>query len=271
MSNIGGSIAGGLISGFFSQKESKRARKAAKQAAQIQPFTGGGLTVTTRGGGGGGILGAFGGRGFTVSPTAERRGLIGGLRDVFRGGAEQLRGLLPSIAPGFGRLSESRRQLFGQARERLGQRRERVVGNLAENLAQRRISGSSFGQALISREEAQIAQEGRELDTAEREAEAGSFLQELELTFQTIGKITQTAAADFQTAIADLNLQAEVALQLSSGVQAALSKNAEILANLAAESARGFGAFVGDIVSQIQGSNSTNAVATSPGGRGNRP
>lgn len=241
MASIGAAIGGAAVTSLLSRGDNEKAEKARRAAAAVKPFTGGGLTVTTDPGGG-----------FTLKSTEERRSLIGGLRDVFRTGAASLRGLLPSIKPGFGRLSESRRQLFGQARARLGERRQRIVGDLAENLSQRRISGSSFGQALIGREEAEIAREGRELDTAEREAEAGSFLQELELTMQTIGQITQQAAADFQAGIADLNLQAEVALQLSSGVQAALSKNAEILSNLAVQSAQGTGAFVGDLVSQIQ-------------------
>ena len=126
MSGIGASIVGGAITSFLGRGDRKAASKAIKAAGQITPFTGGGLQV------------AGGAGGFTVTPTAERRGLIGGLRDVFRGGAESLRGLLPSIKPGFGRLSESRRELFSQARTRLGERRERIVGDLSENLAQRR-------------------------------------------------------------------------------------------------------------------------------------
>ena len=180
---------------------------------------------------GGGLSGRFKGGRFQVTADANRQGLVGSLASTFPEQAARIARLREQVAPGFGALTRSR--LAG-----IGDTRRRVVGDLRENLARRRVLGSSFAQDALTRAESEFA---RQEDTVRAE----SFLAELDLTNQLIGQEFEARRGEFQTQLDDLNFQAEIASGLSGRATEQLGANARLKQQLAAQSSAGAGRFFG--------------------------
>lgn len=170
-------------------------------------------------------------KGGTVTSSPFRERMVGELASTFPKQADFLRGLRASVAPGMSDLRKSR--LAGLANDR-----SRTVGNLRDNLARRRVLGSSFAQDAIVRAEKEFGQERDRI-------EAESFLQELELSSALVNEEFAARRGEFQTQLDELNLQAEIATQLASGATAQLGANARLKAELDAQSAAGAGKFFG--------------------------
>lgn len=185
-------------------------------------FRGGGLTARTSG------------NDITIGSTPGRRKLVGNLQRTFAAQASQIRGLRGQVTPGFGRLTKARLAEVEKGRKR-------AVGNLSQNLQNRRIFGSSFGQASLAQAEREFAQE------SERAA-AESFLQELELNAQLLQQEFQARRGAFETALGELNLQAELASRLAATATSELGANARLQTQLQAQNASGFGSLFGTIL-----------------------
>src|SRR5690606_4802425 len=110
---------------------------------------------------------------------------------------------------------------------------------LRENLARRRVLGSSFGQDAISRAESEFAGQ-RERVAAE------SFLAELEATNNLINQEFAARRQSFQTGLDELNLQAEIATKIATQASDQLGANARLEAALLAKEAEGRGKFFGE-------------------------
>lgn len=178
----------------------------------------------------GGLHATFGEGGLSVSSDAGRKGIVGNLAATFPKKAAELAALRREVRPGFGRLTTSR--LSG-----IGDTRRRVVGDLKENLQRRRVLGSSFAQDTIARAEREFSREADRIRTE-------SFMQELGLSVDLVGKEFEARAGEFATLLSELNLQSEVALQLTAGAQAQVGANQRLQATLAADSLKGVGAFL---------------------------
>lgn len=196
---------------------------------------------------------------FQTAGTAPRQGLVDRLSGVFGDQAGQLEELLPMIAPGFSAFREA-------GLNEIEDRARRSIGNLRQNLADRRISGSSFGQNALAREEAEFAR-------AEADFTSKAFLQELDNTVRLISNITNARASEVETLLDELDFRAGIGLQLASGVQSELGAGARLKARLAFDSAQNAGAFFEPAVSGIGnavGDAVTNAFnSASSGGTGN--
>lgn len=271
-------------------------------------FTGGGLSATSDGMGG-----------YSVSPTADRLALVDriatqlglqanevaalragagpefeALRERLRTGVAALRaqnaadttGLLDRnaretaairdrIAPGMSELRRVRLQEIEDARNR-------AVGNLRENMQQRRVLGSSFGQDALARAELEFggAKEraaaestlaeieatraldreafntdaglmarrfgvDAELFNAAQSGDANLFLQKLEGMTGLINQEFTARRGQFQVALDDLNLQADIASKLAAGASTQLGAMARLEAELRAKEAAGEGKFFG--------------------------
>lgn len=158
---------------------------------------------------------------FDVTPTAERREAVAGIRDVTSEAAGDIADLRGRVRPGFGELTQARVQAIRN-------RRRRSVGNLRENLARRRVLGSSFGQDAISRAESEFAQR-------EAEARAKSFLQEFEATQNLLGREFELRRSGFQTLLDDLNFQSDLAARLAGAGGSSIAANARQQAELEAQ------------------------------------
>lgn len=196
-------------------------------AAPIQQFRPTGITA-------GGLTSSVSGDNLTITPSAERLGLVRNLAGGFTNEADALAGLRDRVTPGFSDLRTSRLQQIEDARKA-------AIGNLRENMARRRVLGSSFGQDALTRAELEF---GR----AKESTAAESFLQELDATNQLVQQEFQARRGAFEAGLNDLNLQADVATKLAAGASAQLGANARLEAELAAKEAAGKGKFFGENV-----------------------
>lgn len=155
-----------------------------------------------------------------VAPSQGRRNLVGQISSTFGNQAGELAGLRASVAPGMSDLRRARLQEIENARMA-------SIGNLRENLARRRVLGSSFGSDAITRAELEFGQ-------AKDKVAAESFLQELDLTHKLMAEEFDTRRKVFSTKLDELNLQADLATKLSSDATSVLTASAQLQSQLAA-------------------------------------
>lgn len=221
---VGAGVSFGLSKAFGGGSSSKNPT-APLQNFQPTGFRGGGFGTS------------FGQGGLTIAPTAERLGLVGGLRDTFGQLAGELGGQRARVAPG---ISELRASRLGEVENA----RTAAIGNLRENLARRRVLGSSFGQDALTRAESEFAGQ------KERVA-AESFLQEFELTNQLINQQFNAQRQQFQVGLDQLNLEADIATKLAAGATKTMGDNAQFLAALNAKEASEAGKFFGQTFAPV--------------------
>lgn len=204
-----------------------------------------GVAGSIFGGGGGGSRptqqtvvpsGTFGGFTLTggtnrlrIRSSSERRTAVQRSANVLERRADELTAIRRRVTPGFGELTTARLSEIESARQR-------AVGNLRENLARRRLAGSSFAQDALARAE-------REFGQAAATARAESFLQELDITTQLIQQEFADRQSAIERGISELNLETELGARLLSGVSGELGASARLEAELAASAAAGRGAF----------------------------
>lgn len=226
LGTLAAAVAPSLISAGLSYGASKLfGGSSGNAAAPLQNFQPTGFS-------GGGFNTSFGPGGLTIKPTAERLGAVKGLSDTFGNLAGEISGLRPRVAPGMSDLRRSRLAEVEAARSS-------AVGNLRENLARRRVLGSSFGQDALTRAE-------NEFGMARDKVASESFLQELEATNQLIQQEFAARRGQFQTGLDELNLEADLASKLAAGATKVMSDNAQFLSALNAKEAQGAGKFFGD-------------------------
>lgn len=182
----------------------------------------------------GGLTSGMSGGNITITPSGERLGLVGNIASRFGEQAGLLSRLRESVAPGISALRTSRLQEIDNARSS-------AISNLRDNMARRRVQGSSFGNDTIARAELEFGKE-RERVAAE------SFLQELELSNNLINQEFEAGRAQFQTGLDELNLQADIATKLAGGATQQMGANARLLAELNAKEAAGAGKFFGETI-----------------------
>lgn len=195
----------------------------------------------------GGLTGSGGG--LTASP--ERQGLVGNIQSTFGDQANYLKNLLPQVAPGVSGLRDAQ---LGQ----IENARQASLSNLKDNLARRRVLGSSFGQDAVSRTNAEFGQQ--------KALTAGnSFLQELDLTNQLTTQRFAALRSQSQTALDEMNLEAGISSKMASDTTAQLGANARLEATLNAQQAQGLGKFFGPLANSV-GTSAGNFFNSSGGG-----
>lgn len=172
-----------------------------------------------------------------LSSSPERQGIVGNIQRSFGDLSGELAALRGSVAPGFSDLRKSRLQAVENARLN-------AIGNLRDNLARRKVLGSSFGQDAITRAEAEFGQ-------VQDRVEAETFLQELALTQDLIQKQYTAERAQFETGLNELNFQTEVGLKLAGKASDAYSAMTNTSMKLDAAAAEGAGKFAGSIAAPL--------------------
>lgn len=219
-----GTIGGALLSGGggggggVSNKEfRKKTVGLQSQSLNVTPFAGQGR----------------GGRGLDVSLGAGFQQALGGFQSANLARAQELRGFLPQLRPGFGALTQARVGAIQRARQAR-------LSDLRGEASRRRIAGSSFAQNLQTQAEA-------EFGAQEAEARAQSFLEELQATLSIIDQASQSSIAAAQAAVNAQQFEATIGAQFATGVaqiQGQIAQtNATIAAQNAQANAQGFGAF----------------------------
>lgn len=152
---------------------------------------------------------------YGINRTAARDEAVGNLVGGFNQQAQALSGLRGSVAPGFGRLSQGI-QASTQARiAALRGEGRRTVGNIRENLARRRLAGSSFQASETAAAEAEFAMREDQVRADAQVAEAQGFLQEIDMTRNLINEEFGASISGLSTVLQDLNFDTAVVTQLA--------------------------------------------------------
>lgn len=165
----------------------------------------------------GGSLG-FSGGGYNLTPSAGATSALGSLQSTFGQQAGAYGALAKTVQPGFSQL---RRAGLNQ----INTQQQATTSNLRDNLAQRRILGSSFAQDSLGRSDAEFAQKKADFV-------AQSYLSEVQTSQQLIQQQYQAAAQQYSVGINQMNFDTGVAAQLTAGMNSALAGVAEAQAKL---------------------------------------
>lgn len=153
-----------------------------------------------------------------ITETPQRIGLVQGVQNAYGGAASELGKLRETVAPGFNSLLKARlADLENNATS--------AIGNLRQNLASRRILGSSFGNDTLSNLAATFAQQ-RDKEIAD------NFLQSLDANQKLLAQQYQASVNQYQSGLNDLNFQADIGAKLSQQGNDILAQNARVNADL---------------------------------------
>lgn len=170
---------------------------------------------------------------FTLERTPERAAALSAVTSGFDAQAAAFRGLRAGVAPGLSRLTTDavdalQRGLRSRVAEIRGQG-QRVVGGIRENLARRRLAGSSFQASEIATAEAEFtrAEDQARAEAAQTEAQtrAGAFLQEMQLSADFMAKEFESTLGGAMAVLQDLNMDTELVAQLTGQASSLLAGN----------------------------------------------
>lgn len=213
--SVAGAVAGGVANVAFGKVFGGDERQPT-QAPVIPSGKFGGLTLS-------------GGQRLDITSGSERATAVERSANVIGRKADELAAVRARVKPGFGELTKARLTEIENARSR-------SIGNLRENLARRRIAGSSFANDALARAEAEFGESAAE-------ARARSTLEELDVTTQLINQEFTARQASAERIIQEMDFQAQIGTQILSGISAELGAAARLEAQLAFDSAQGIGAF----------------------------
>ncbi len=181
--------------------------------------------VANAGFAGGGLTGSRVGDRFQVSGSPQRNAIISGMSGSLNDQAREFAALRSKWGSG---TSDLRKSLF----QEVDNNSRRTISDLKDNLARRKVAGSSFAADAIARAQNEFNQErnriGQQLGLIELQAQ-----QDL------IGKQYQSTVTSYNAALQELNLQGDAAIKLATQGQAAISNLAGIQSELLAQSAGG--------------------------------
>jgi hypothetical protein len=187
---------------------------------------------------------------YNIRESKALQDQIGKLESTFGQQASDLAALRGTVAPGF--------SLFRQAglADIAGQGQQNI-SNLRDELAQRRVLGSSFANSQISQANADIEKQRTDFI-------AQSYLEELSASNQLIQEQYQASANQFQVGINQMNFEAGLAAQLTQSANQVSGNIAMAQAKLDQESAManaaGIGKAIGYGVGMFTGSGAPAAL-----------
>lgn len=194
-----------------------------------------------------GYTGSYAGGSYNLAPTAGLSNNIGNLQSTFGQAASAFGNLAQTVTPGFSQFRQA-------GLNQLATNQAANVSNLSQNLAQRRVLGSSFGNASLSQANADYAQN-------QANFVAQSYLQELQASQQLIQQQYTAQAQQFQVGLNQMNLEASLAAQLSTSASNSMNQVATAQAQLDAQNAQanasGLGKLVGTVLGLGTGGGST--------------
>lgn len=217
--------------------------------APIEAYTPSGFTSA-------GLTGSFADGTFSLTQSPELQSAMGGLQSALSQRALEFANLRKGLRRDAGALIGGLKKTGIQG---IREKRRRAIGDLRENLASRRIAGSSFAADAASRAEAEFAKEeaqfGAEADIKQFEMEQQVLAQEMEL----LGQETEANIQGFQASLTQLNLESGLAAQISTAMSGIAAENARAIGEIMAE----YAAARANIVGSIAGAATTAAVAKS--------
>lgn len=152
---------------------------------------------------------------FTLNRTPARETAVSNLVRGFDQQAQALSSLRGSVAPGFGRLSQGLRESTQARIAALRGEGRRTVGNIRENLARRRLAGSSFQASEVAAAESEFAMREDQVRAESAVAEAQGFVQEIDMTRNLINEEFGASISGLSTVLQDLNFDTATVTQLA--------------------------------------------------------
>jgi hypothetical protein len=196
LAGIAGSLAAGAASTIGSRIFGKTFGGSSSSAPLQTKFQAPGFS-------GGGLTARWDPSGVNVASSRSRADVIGKLAATFPQQAAALKDIRSQVKPGMSQLRDVRLAEVRNAQTR-------AIGDLRENLAARRVMGSSFATDALARAEAEFVQR-RDYIAAE------SFMQELEMTHGLLNEEFEVSRGAFETRLTEMNIQAELKKRDSAG------------------------------------------------------
>lgn len=180
-----------------------------------------------------GLSGSYSGGAYSIMPSANMQSQVGQLQRTFGQAATAFGNLGKTVAPGF--------SLFRQAGlQDIANQQQSTMSTLQNNLAQRRVLGSSFAQNSLS-------QTAADFEKQRTDFIAQTYLQELQASNQLTQEQFQAAASKWQVGIQQMNLEAGIAADLTGKAMQSMTSIAEAQAQLDAQNAAGIGSLFGTL------------------------
>lgn len=218
------------------------------------------VAANLKGWSGGGMTGSYDANGnATVSMDPSRSGIVNGLSNVFGEQLAKLNDLAGKIAPGFSDMRTA-------ALTDLENQQKSAIGNLRQNLENRRVLGSSFAQDAVTRANASFANQRAETssdlymkelaatnDLIKQQSEAGvqqmqTYLTQMNLEAGMAGAMSEQATSVMSAAS---QLKAQLLAQLAGGAQSQMGENMRTAAQLDEKASAGFGSMLGTLLGPI--------------------
>jgi hypothetical protein len=146
-----------------------------------------------------------------VDRTGETQGFMDRLLAGLGADQNSYQDLLSQITPGFGRLSQSQQE---QIKNTYAQK----YGDLRQQLAKRRILGSSFADADLQRMDL-------EKDQQMRAAAADSMVKELQMTSDVLKAQTDGRNQTISTALSQIQFEGNMGINLTNMVMTSMNNN----------------------------------------------
>jgi hypothetical protein len=140
------------------------------------------------------------------------------LNDTFQQGAAAFGALGQTVQPGFSLFRQTGLQDIENSRQQ-------TQSNLQQNLAQRRVQGSSFANSSISNANADFAQKSADFI-------AQSYLQELQASMQTTQAQYDMSTKGYNAVLQQMNVNDAMAAQMSSQMAGVMASVAETQGSL---------------------------------------
>ena len=183
---------------------------------------------------------------------------LGGVSAAFGNQASELGALRSLVEPGMGRLTEAGINAIRDSRRA-------SMGDLRQNLARRRVGGSSFAADDLSRTSAEFAKR-------ENEFASQAFMQELGLTQDLINQQANAQVNSYLQTLNQSNIESGLAAQMATGVSSMLQGNAQMMGQLSNSGADRLlnvggalaGGFMGRAPSQQSQGGGMNLLSSNP-------
>lgn len=175
----------------------------------------------------GGLSTNLNGNNLSVTSSGSRNNLVNNISGQYGDYASLLQGLRNQVTDPINGLQAVRLAQNENARKQ-------AIGNLRDNLARRRVLGSSFAQDALTRSNLEFAQNADQIKNA-------SYLQSLDAQQQLANQEYQARVNQFNTKLNELNLQGTLGQNLAQQGNQLAAQIAQLKTQLAAQGANTYG------------------------------
>jgi hypothetical protein len=190
---------------------------------------------------------------FNLTRTPEREAALAGVTGAYAAKQQAFAGLREQVTPGFGKLTTAMKQSTAERIAAIRDEGRRTVGNIRENLARRRLAGSSFQSSEVAAGEAEFA---RKQDVARAEGavgEANAYLSELEASSALMKEEFDSSIASAATILQDLGFDADIVSKMAALSSQLWNDNLKAQAEARAAQDAASEDFIGTIIGAIAG------------------